>query len=843
MDFFLTSEIYDSNGDGNADGIRLYTYDDSGNLTSEIYDKDADNNAEETTTYTYDDSGNVTSEIYDKDADGNAESITTYSYDKSGNLTKHTREYKYAKKYEGQYEGEEEGEGEGKNIIIETYTYDDSGNQTSRSYDGDGDGNVDSIYTYTYDKSGNQTSYSYDRDADGNADSITSYTYDDSGNQTSKTSDTDADGNADSIYTYTYDDSGNQTSETYDSNADSNAELIRTYTYNKSGKRTSISYDGDGDGSAELIETYTYDDSGNQTSRSSDRNGDGSAELIETYAYDDSGNRISYTYDRNGDGNADSIYTYTYDDSSNLTTISYDNDADGNADSIYTYTYDDSGNQTSYSIDFNGDGNAESIYTYTYTKIESDNDGDVAVNSLDDKPNGTDDDLIAAGSGNNTLSEASGNDLQQQFLPTIRLEAETDYYWKNDAYNVQDIRDASGGNALSLTGGNTNETGAASYKFTGESGFYNLNLGTFDENDGVAKFAVLVNDEQIGSHAFMGSQLLSRNATVKSAVEKRMLSNYYLETGDIVQVRGFEDGDVEHARLDYIEFEPSKVETIRLEAETDFYDKSSSYWVQGIKHDIASNNRVLSLEGNGDNQTGYANYKFSGESGYYDLDLGTFDENDGIAKFKVAVNGEQIGETAWSNQEYFSQNPSWKTTVEHRMFSNFYLETGDIVQIQGAEDGGDAARLDYLDFTTVDDFAPETPVRIEAEDYLTYYDTTSGNQRNADYRSGDDVDIEHGGTNYVVTDVKEREWLSFDVEDIRGTRDVLLRVSSASRNVFKNIELEVDGKNYVSPNLGYTGGYDRYTDLIVNDVDFTGGGDLQLEFLSYGMKLDYIEIF
>ena len=819
MDFFLTSQSYDYNLDGNADRIKTYTYDDLGNQTSISYDKDGDGSAEEITTYTYDDLGNQTSESYDGNGDGNAESITTYTYDNLGNLTKHTREYKYAKKYEGEYEGEEEGEGKNKNVIlIETYTYDESGNQTSISYDNDADGNAESITTYTYDESGNQTSISYDQDADGNAESITTYTYDESGNQTSKSSDRDADGNAESITTYTYDESGNQTSKSSDRDADGNAELIRIYTYDKSGNKTSISYDGDADGNADSITTYTYDDSGNQT---------------------------SYSIDFNGDGNTDSIYTYTYDDSGNQTSYSYDRNGDGNADSIYTYTYDDSGNQSSYSIDFNGDGNADSIYTYTYTKIESDNDGDVASNSLDDKPNGTDeDDSIAAGSGNDTRTEASGNDLEQQvFLPTIRLEAETDYYWKNDAYNVQDIRDASGGNALSLVGGNTNETGIVAYKFTGESGFYNLNLGTFDENDGVAKFAVLVNDEQIGSRAFMGSQLLSRNATVKSAVEKRMLSNYYLETGDIVQVRGFEDGDVEHARLDYLEFEPSRVQTIRMEAETDFYQKSSSYWVQGIKHDIASNNRVLSLQGNGDKQTGYASYQFSGESGYYDLDLGTFDENDGVAGFMVAVNGEQIGETVWSDQEYFSRNPSWKTTVEHRMFSNFYLETGDIVQIQGVEDGGDAARLDYLDFTTVDHFAPDAPVRIEAEDYLAYYDTTSGNQRNANYHSGDDVDIEYGGTGHVITDVKEREWLSFDVENILGTRDVLLRVSSGSRNVFKNIELEVDGKNYVSPNLGYTGGYDRYTDLIVNDVDFNGYGDLQLEFLSYGMKLDYIEIF
>lgn len=425
---------------------------------------------------------------------------------------------------------------------------------------------------------------------------------------------------------------------------------------------------------------------------------------------------------------------------------------------------------------------------------------------------------------------------------TIRLEAESDYRWKNDTYRLQNLRIASGEKVLSLVGGDIDEVGIVSFDFIGESGHYNLNLGVYDENDGVARYAVLVNDEWIGADAYMGSNFGSSNATLKTAVEQKMLSNYYLEQGDVVQIRAFENLE-DSARLDYIEFEPTKTQTIRIEAETNYISKSNTYWSQSVKNNVASRGYALTLNKNGTNETGWANYRFTGDSGYYNLDLGTFDENDGNASFKVSVNGQQIGGSVWTDQNYSSSNPSWKTTVEHRMFSNYYLKTGDIVQIQGKEDRGDSARIDYLDFTTVDSLAPKAPVRIEAEDYLLYHDLTSGNSANGDYRPGDDVDIQRGATGHNITRVRETEWLSYDVANINGTRDVLLRVANASHNNFKNIELEVDGKTYLSPKLGNTNGWDKYTDLIVNDVDFSGKGDLTVKFRSPSIDFDYIEIF
>ena len=63
---------------------------------------------------------------------------------------------------------------------IDTYTYDDNGNQLTYSPDNDANGEPNTIYTFTYDTDGNLLIYSYDADADGEDDQIGTSTYEDS---------------------------------------------------------------------------------------------------------------------------------------------------------------------------------------------------------------------------------------------------------------------------------------------------------------------------------------------------------------------------------------------------------------------------------------------------------------------------------------------------------------------------------------------------------------------------------------------------------------------------------------------------------------------------------------
>src|SRR5437868_6381870 len=58
-------------------------------------------------------------------------------------------------------------------------------------------------------------------------------------------------------------------------------------------------------------------------------------------------------------------------------------------------------------------------------------------------------------------------------------------------------------------------------------------------------------------------------------------------------------------------------------------------------------------------------------------------------------------------------------------------------------------------------------LRLEAEDYIDYYDTEAANQAGADYRKGDGVDIETStdtGGGYDVGYINNGEWLEFGID-------------------------------------------------------------------------------
>ena len=311
----------DNDGDGTADFIFTYTYDDSGKRLTQSNDSNADGVANQIYNYTYNSDGNRLTESTDNDADGTANSTITY-------------------------------------------TYDDNGNRLSFSRDGDLDGIADRILTYTYDTYDNLLSYSVDDNGDGISDSINTYTYDSDGNMLTDSFD---DGAFQSINTYTYDSSGNQLTKSYDEGGEGTADEINTYTYDTNGNMLTDYFDPFGDGTALEIYTYTYDNNGNRLTQSNDFDGDGTDEEIYTYTYDSNGNRLSYSKDTNGDSTAEEIYTYTYDSNGNQLTYSEDNNGDGTADEIRTYTYDISGNMLTESFDFNGDGTATRVFTFTWS--------------------------------------------------------------------------------------------------------------------------------------------------------------------------------------------------------------------------------------------------------------------------------------------------------------------------------------------------------------------------------------------------------------------------------------------------------------------------------------------
>lgn len=80
----------------------------------------------------------------------------------------------------------------------------------------------------------------------------------------------------------------------------------------------------------------------------------------------------------------------------------------------------------------------------------------------------------------------------------------------------------------------------------------------------------------------MNQDLGSNLANWQTAVERRMLNGYYLETDDIVQIRAYERNG-EEARLDYLDFTPVNLDSlnysnsvvIQAEDYTSYWDKWS----------------------------------------------------------------------------------------------------------------------------------------------------------------------------------------------------------------------------------------------------------------------------
>lgn len=315
-----TDYAFDTDGDGVANNVSTWSYDDIGNRMR--WERRNESRAR-IRVYSYNSAGYLARDEYDGHADGVADEVEIYEYDAAGNKSR--------------YEYDEEADG----IMeeIETFVYDDSGNLTRSEYDDDADGNADSRKTYSYDSNGNLTRYERDRDIDGIADSIETYTYDDSGNRIRYEKHGDGDGIADSIETYAYNDNGNQTRIEKDGNGDGSAETIETFTYDENGNDTRYETDDDGDGIADSIQTHTYDGNGNKTRTEYDNDGDNITDNIETYVYAEDGNKTRSEFDTGADGSADHIFTYAYDENGNPVLKEYDFDADGDLDWVQSSSW------------------------------------------------------------------------------------------------------------------------------------------------------------------------------------------------------------------------------------------------------------------------------------------------------------------------------------------------------------------------------------------------------------------------------------------------------------------------------------------------------------------------
>ena len=113
------------------------------------------------------------------------------------------------------------------------------------------------------------------------------------------------------------------------------------------------------------------------------------------------------------------------------------------------------------------------------------------------------------------------------------------------------------------------------------------------------------------------------------------------------------------------------------------------------------------------------------------------------------------------------------------------------------------------------------PGQIEAEDFFPggegvgYHDNSPGNQGNAGFRTGEDVDIfssndAGSGSWYVVKNFEAGEWLDYSINAATGFWFVELRASTNAAFPESAYHIEVAGTRSESIVLPDTGGWDNY---------------------------------
>jgi len=111
--------------------------------------------------------------------------------------------------------------------------------------------------------------------------------------------------------------------------------------------------------------------------------------------------------------------------------------------------------------------------------------------------------------------------------------------------------------------------------------------------------------------------------------------------------------------------------------------------------------------------SGTATTTFQGEAGVYDLTLGYFDENDGVASATLEVNGEVIEQVVFNGDLGHGAVAARNRATE--TMEGVTLKSGDVISITGMREANEYARVDYLDFVKTD-AAVDAPAPVDTPD-------------------------------------------------------------------------------------------------------------------------------
>ncbi|MEM9087230.1 MAG: DUF4347 domain-containing protein [Cyanobacteria bacterium P01_F01_bin.53] len=116
----------------------------------------------------------------------------------------------------------------------------------------------------------------------------------------------------------------------------------------------------------------------------------------------------------------------------------------------------------------------------------------------------------------------------------------------------------------------------------------------------------------------------------------------------------------------------------------------SGYTVENSR--ISSGGKVINTAKNGTART-----KFTGSKGKYDLAVVYNDENDGKSPVSVRVDGKVVA--SWTFNERTDSTIATTSNTRRRVMSGVSLNAGSVIEIRGAKNQNEFARIDYLDIS------------------------------------------------------------------------------------------------------------------------------------------------
>jgi alpha-glucuronidase len=90
-----------------------------------------------------------------------------------------------------------------------------------------------------------------------------------------------------------------------------------------------------------------------------------------------------------------------------------------------------------------------------------------------------------------------------------------------------------------------------------------------------------------------------------------------------------------------------------------------------------------------------ASLKFSGQPGWYEIDVEYFDQNNGVSTFRAFVGDQQVDE--WTAAMHLPATKPNADSSTRRRIGGLALRPGDVIRVEGIPGGEERAPLDYIE--------------------------------------------------------------------------------------------------------------------------------------------------